>query len=35
MKQLRDLGVEVRTGVHATDLTEDGLKVGTNSFLAG
>src|SRR5207302_7667726 len=28
LKQLRDLGVEVRTGVHATDLTEDGLKVG-------
>src|SRR3954471_11981387 len=28
MKQLRDLGVELRTGVHATDLTEDGLKVG-------
>jgi NADH dehydrogenase len=28
MKQLRDLGVEVRAGVHATDLTEQGLKVG-------
>ena len=28
MKQLRDLGVEVRTGVHATDLTEEGLRVG-------
>src|SRR5438874_2844822 len=28
MKQLRDLGVELRTGVHATDLTENGLKVG-------
>jgi NADH:ubiquinone reductase (H+-translocating) len=28
MKQLQDLGVELRTGVHATDLTEDGLKVG-------
>src|SRR5881398_1321735 len=28
MKQLRDLGVEIRTGVRATDLTEDGLKVG-------
>jgi NADH dehydrogenase len=27
MKQLRDLGVEVRTGVRATDLTEEGLKV--------
>jgi NADH dehydrogenase len=32
MKQLRDLGVEIRTGVHATDLTEDGLKVG-NEFI--
>jgi NADH dehydrogenase len=29
MKQLQDLGVELHTGVHATDLTEDGLKVGT------
>ena len=28
MKQLRDLGVEVRTGVRARDLTEEGLKVG-------
>ncbi len=28
MKQLRDLGVEVRTGVRASDLTEEGLKVG-------
>ena len=28
MKQLQDLGVEVRTGVHATDLTEAGLRVG-------
>ncbi len=27
-KQLQDLGVEIRTGVHATNLTEDGLKVG-------
>lgn len=27
-KQLQDLGVEIRTGVHATDLTEAGLKVG-------
>lgn len=27
-KQLQDLGVEIRTGVHATDLTEEGLKVG-------
>src|SRR6184192_4961225 len=26
MKQLRDLGVEVRTGVRARDLTEEGLK---------
>jgi len=32
MKQLRDLGVEIRAGVHATDLTEDGLKVG-NEFI--
>src|SRR5437762_5585202 len=32
MKQLRDLGVEIRTGVHATGLTEDGLKVG-NEFI--
>src|SRR5207237_7791337 len=31
MQQLRDLGVEIRTGVHATDLTEDGLMVG-NEF---
>lgn len=30
MKQLRELGVEVRTGVHATDLTEEGLKVGSD-----
>ena len=28
MKQLQDLGVEVRTGVRATDLTEAGLRVG-------
>jgi NADH:ubiquinone reductase (H+-translocating) len=28
MKQLQDLGVEIRTGVHATDLTEAGLRVG-------
>src|SRR3954466_13576994 len=28
MKQLADLGVEVHTGVHATDLTEAGLQVG-------
>lgn len=28
MKQLQDLGVEIRTAVHATDLTEEGLKVG-------
>ncbi len=27
-KQLQDLGVEIRTGVHATDLTDEGLKVG-------
>src|SRR6266480_4757183 len=32
MKQLRDLGVEIRTGVRATDLTEDGVKVG-NEFI--
>ena len=28
MKQLQDLGVEIRTGVRATDLTEAGLGVG-------
>jgi NADH dehydrogenase len=28
MKQLRDLGVEVRTGVYATELTDEGLKLG-------
>ena len=28
MKQLKDLGVEVRTGIHAKDLTEEGLQVG-------
>ena len=28
MKQLQALGVEVRTGVRASDLTEEGLKVG-------
>jgi len=28
MKQLKDLGVEVRTGVHAKNLTEAGLEVG-------
>jgi NADH dehydrogenase len=28
MKQLQELGVEIRTGVHATDLTEAGLKAG-------
>jgi NADH dehydrogenase len=28
MKQLVDLGVEVRTGAHATNLTEGGLQVG-------
>jgi NADH:ubiquinone reductase (H+-translocating) len=28
MKQLADLGVEVRTGIHATNLTEQGLQVG-------
>ncbi len=27
-KQLQDLGVEIRAGVHATDLTEEGLRVG-------
>src|SRR5712675_1538857 len=32
MQQLRDLGVEIRTGMHATGLTEDGLKVG-NEFI--
>ena len=28
MKQLKDLGVEVRTGVHATNLSDAGLQVG-------
>lgn len=28
LKQLVDLGVEVRVGVHATNVTEDGLQVG-------
>jgi NADH dehydrogenase len=28
MKQLKDLGVEVRTGIHAKNLTETGLEVG-------
>lgn len=28
MKQLVDLGVDVRTGIHATDLSEQGLQVG-------
>lgn len=28
MKQLADLGVEVRTGIHATNLSEQGLQVG-------
>lgn len=31
-KQLADLGVEVRTGVHATNLSEQGLQVG-NEFI--
>lgn len=26
-RQLQSLGVEIRTGIHATDLTEDGLRV--------
>ncbi len=28
MKQLKELGVEVRTGVHATNLSDNGLQVG-------
>ena len=32
MKQLIDLGVEVRTGIHATNLSEQGLQVG-NEFI--
>ena len=28
LEQLKELGVEVHTGVHATDLTEEGLQVG-------
>ena len=35
LKQLKELGVEVITGVHATNLTETGLEVGDNSFPAG
>src|SRR5438046_7966477 len=33
MKQLVDLGVEVRTGIHATNLSEQGLQVG-NEFIS-
>src|SRR2546426_5852273 len=33
LKQLVDLGVEVRTGIHATNLTESGLQVG-DEFIA-
>lgn len=33
MKQLNNLGVEVRTGARATDLTEEGLRVG-DEFIA-
>src|SRR5437016_77400 len=33
LKQLVDLGVEVRTGVHATNLTDSGLQVG-DEFIA-
>jgi NADH dehydrogenase len=33
MRQLVDLGVEVRTGVHASNLTEEGLQVG-DEFIA-
>jgi NADH dehydrogenase len=32
MKQLADLGIEVRTGVHASNLSEEGLQVG-NEFI--
>ncbi len=32
MKQLADLGVEVRTGIHATNLSNQGLQVG-NEFI--
>jgi NADH dehydrogenase len=32
MKQLADLGIEVRTGTHATNLSDDGLHVG-NEFI--
>jgi NADH dehydrogenase len=28
LEQLKELGVEVHTGIHATDLTEEGLRVG-------
>jgi NADH dehydrogenase len=27
-QQLQDLGVEIRSGIHATDLTEEGLRIG-------
>ena len=33
LKQLVDLGVEVRTGIHATNLTEAGLQAG-DEFIA-
>ena len=32
MKQLVDLGVEVRTGIHASNLSEEGLQVGRFNF---
>jgi NADH dehydrogenase len=32
MKQLADLGIEVRTGIHASNLSEEGLQVG-NEFI--
>ena len=32
MKQLADLGVEVRTGIHATNLSDQGLQIG-NEFV--
>jgi len=34
MRQLVDLGVEVRTGIHATNLSEQGCKLATNLSLS-
>ena len=34
LEQLKELGVEVRTGIHAKNRTEAGLEVGDDSFRA-